>query len=54
MSKHQLKEIGEQFEDIEKAQFRGDGFDMAVDRVAGIEQRLGIADLARFTAAAPA
>jgi len=53
LSKHQLQEASEQFEDIEKAQFKGDGFDQAVDRIARIEQRLGIADLARFTAAAP-
>lgn len=51
MSKHQLEEAGELFEDIEKAQFKGDGFDQAVDRIATIEQRLGIADLGRFTAA---
>jgi hemerythrin superfamily protein len=41
LSKHQLEEASELFEEIEKAQFDG----------AGIEQRLGIADLARFTAA---
>jgi hemerythrin-like domain-containing protein len=51
LSKHALKEASERFEDIEKAQFKGDGFDQAVDRIAGIEQRLGIADLERFTAA---
>jgi hemerythrin-like domain-containing protein len=51
LSEHQLKEASEEFEDIEKAQFKGDGFDKAVDRIAQIEQRLGIADLARFTAA---
>jgi hemerythrin-like domain-containing protein len=50
MSKHQLEEASEQFEDIEKAQFKGDGFDLAVDRIAQIEQRLGITDLGRFTA----
>jgi hemerythrin-like domain-containing protein len=53
LSKHELEEAGEEFEDIEKRQFRGDGFDMAVDRVAGIERRLGLHDLARFTAPAP-
>jgi hemerythrin-like domain-containing protein len=53
LSAHALKEASELFEDLEKAQFKGDGFDMAVDRIAGIEQRLGIADLARFTAPAP-
>ena len=51
LSRHQLEEASELFEDIEKAQFKGDGFDQAADRIAGIEQRLGITDLARFTAA---
>ena len=50
LSKHELKHASEQFEDIEKAQFKGDGFDLAVNRIARIEQRLGIADLARYTA----
>jgi hemerythrin-like domain-containing protein len=50
LSPKQLDEIGDQFEDIEKAQFKGDGFDMAVDQIAGIEQRLGLHDLGRFTA----
>lgn len=43
-------ELGELFEDIERQQFGGDGFDMAVDKVAGVEQALGLADLATFTA----
>ena len=50
LSEHQLKEASEEFEEIEKAQFKGDGFDQAVDRMTDIEQRLGIGDLARFTA----
>jgi hemerythrin-like domain-containing protein len=50
LSPKQLDEVGDQFEDIEKAQFKGDGFDMAVDQIAGIEQRLGLHDLGRFTA----
>lgn len=54
LSGHQLKEASEQFEDIEKAQFKGDGFDLAVDRIARIEQRLGLTDLGRFTAPAVA
>jgi hemerythrin-like domain-containing protein len=53
LSKAQLDEAGDQFEDIEKAQFKGDGFDMAVDQIAHIEQRLGLHDLGRFTAPAP-
>ena len=52
LSKHELDEASEQFEKIERQQFKGDGFDMGVDRVAEIERRLGIADLARFTAPA--
>jgi hemerythrin-like domain-containing protein len=47
------EELGEQFEDIEHRQFGGDGFDIALDQVAGIERALGIADLNRFTAPAP-
>ena len=46
-------ELGEQFEDIERREFGGDGFDMAVDKVAEIERALGVADLAMFTAPAP-
>ena len=53
MSASQLREIGEQFEDIERTQFHGDGFDMAVDQMLHIEQRLGLHDLGRYTAAAP-
>ena len=45
-------ELGDQFEDIERKEFGGDGFDMAVDKVAELEQRLGTADLASFTAPA--
>jgi len=43
-------ELGDQFEDIERKEFGGDGFDMALDKVAALEQRLGTADLAAFTA----
>jgi len=52
MPRKQFEEIGDQFEDIEKAQFKGDGFDMAVDQIAKIEQRLGLHDLGRYTAPA--
>jgi hemerythrin-like domain-containing protein len=53
LSKKQLDEASDQFEDVEKAQFKGDGFDMAVDQIAAIERRLGLHDLARLTAPAP-
>lgn len=46
------QDFGEQFEDIEHREFGGDGFDLAVAKVAKIEQRLGLADLASFTAPA--
>lgn len=53
MSPKQLAEAGEQFEQIERQQFKGDGFDMAVEEITGIEQRLGLHDLAHFTAPMP-
>lgn len=43
-------ELGDQFEDIEKREFGGDGFDIALAKVERIEQALGVADLAAFTA----
>jgi hemerythrin-like domain-containing protein len=53
LSAKQLDEVGDQFEDIEKRTFKGDGFDMAVSEVAAIEHGLGLGDLARYTAPAP-
>jgi hemerythrin-like domain-containing protein len=50
LSARQLDQAGDQFEDIERQQFKGDGFDLAVDQVSAIEQRLGLHDLTRFTA----
>jgi hemerythrin-like domain-containing protein len=50
LSAKQLDEAGEQFEAIERQQFKGDGFDMATVQIASIEQRLGLHDLARYTA----
>lgn len=49
-----LAEWSDKFEDIEHDTFKGDGFDLALQQVAAIEQRLGIADLAHYTAPAPA
>jgi len=49
-----VEDMGDKFEDIEKKQFGGDGFDMAVKRIADIEQTLGMSDLAQFTAPMPA
>jgi hemerythrin-like domain-containing protein len=50
LSNHQRDEAGEEFEAIERAQFSGDGFDLAVAMIGGIERRLGLSDLARYTA----
>lgn len=52
MPKAQLADLSEKFEDIELQQFKGDGFDLAVDQVKAIEQRLGLSDLDRYTAPA--
>ena len=43
-------ELGEQFEEIERRQFGGDGFDMALGKIADVERALSLADLAIFTA----
>ena len=41
-----------QFQQIERSHFDGDAFGVVAGQVAQIEQKLGLADLARFTAAA--
>lgn len=48
-----LDQWSDKFEDIERETFKGDGFDLALEQVAGIEQRLGLSDLGRFTAPVP-
>lgn len=53
MPKAELAEMSEKFEDIERRQFKGDGFDLAVDAIRAIEQRLGLGDLDRYTPPAP-
>ena len=50
LSERQLHEMGDKFEDIEKQMFGHDGFEDAVKQIADIEQSLGLADLAKFTA----
>ncbi|MDB4922065.1 MAG: Hemerythrin cation binding domain protein [Mucilaginibacter sp.] len=49
ISRHEYDSLGEDFEKKEKQQFGGDGFDMAVDKVAGIEKAMNIYDLNLFT-----
>jgi hemerythrin-like domain-containing protein len=53
LSEHDLDEMGERFEDIEKQMFGKDGFEDAVARIGGIEESLGLSDLSRFTAPLP-
>jgi hemerythrin-like domain-containing protein len=53
LAERDLDEIGDKFEDIEQQQFGKDGFEAIVDQVGEIEQALGYADLAQFTAPMP-
>ena len=53
LSERQLREMGDKFEDIERQTFGKDGFEDAVKQIAQIEQTLGFADLAQFTAPPP-
>jgi hemerythrin-like domain-containing protein len=53
LSEHDLHEMGEKFEDIEKSTFGKDGFDDAVEKMDHIEHALGLADIAQFTAPPP-
>ena len=49
-SKSRLDDLAEKFEDIEHRTFGKDGFDDAVTRISQVEQRLGLNDLAVYTA----
>ncbi|MES2253732.1 MAG: hypothetical protein V4559_01680 [Pseudomonadota bacterium] len=53
LSGSEIEEMGDKFEEIEKAQFGGDGFEDAAKRMDGIERALGFADLGQFTAPPP-
>jgi len=52
-SKERLGELAEKFEAIEHERFGKDGFADALDRIVRIEQAVGLADLAAYTAPAP-
>lgn len=52
LSKQQLDEMGEKFEEIEHRQFGKDGFDDAEHQISEIEKELAM-DLSKFTAPAP-
>jgi hypothetical protein len=45
--------MGDRFEEIERRIFGKDGYEDAVKQIAQIEQSLGFADLAQFTAPPP-
>src|SRR6266700_3093694 len=49
VSLHEFDALGEDFEKKEDELFGEDGFEKVVDKVAGIEKRFGIYDLAQFT-----
>ncbi len=49
VSKSEYDALGEDFEKKEHALFGKDGFETMVEKVAGIEKKLGIYDLAQFT-----
>lgn len=49
VSPNEYDSLGEQFEDREHRLFGEEGFDKMVDKVAAIEKKLGIHDLAQFT-----
>jgi hemerythrin-like domain-containing protein len=53
LSERQLDEMGDRFEEIERQQFGKDGYEDAVAQIGQIEQTLGFADLAQFTAPLP-
>ena len=49
VSPHEFDAMAEDFERKEHQKFGADGFEMMVHKVAGLEQSLGINDLAQFT-----
>ena len=49
VSAHEFGALGEEFEDKEHELFGAGGFEKMVDRVAGLEKKLGIRNLAQFT-----
>jgi hypothetical protein len=49
VSPHEYDAMAEDFERKEHQLFGADGFEMMVQRVAGLEQSIGINDLAQFT-----
>ena len=53
LSQRQIDELGDQFEDIEHAQFGKDGYELAVRQITAIERSYGFADIGQFTSPPP-
>jgi Hemerythrin HHE cation binding domain len=49
VSANEFDAMAEDFENDEHRKFGEDGFEMMVDRVAGLKRALGVYDLAKFT-----
>jgi hemerythrin-like domain-containing protein len=49
VSRNEYDSLGEDFEKKEHELFGEDGFEKMIDKVGGIEKKLGIYDLAQFT-----
>ena len=49
VSRNEYDSLGEEFEKNEHRLFGEDGFEMMVNKVAGIEKALGIYELSQFT-----
>jgi hemerythrin-like domain-containing protein len=49
VTRREFDAMGDQFEDIERKTFHGEGFEMARQKIEDIEKSLGIHDLAEFT-----
>ena len=52
-SKSRLEELAKKFEEMELQQFGKDGFDDGIERIARVEEVLGLSELSHYTAAAP-
>jgi len=50
LSNAQYKALGDRFEEIERKQFGGDGFDLALAKVEKAQAAVGVEQLSRFTA----
>ena len=49
LSRNELSEMSEKFEEIEKKRFGADGFERAVREIEAIEQSVGLVQIAQFT-----